>query len=421
MSSNSLTNHDVGRPPRLRVFLSEWRGATYGPDEEICCRDDRHVLAYVRGLRFGRHRRRVPASRDRIAGGLAGLRPHRSHDGVFHRPHLRMSPQSRRDHRPDSRWPLPIKPSCSLRHRPGGRGRDRGRGALCHRQWRARLRSGERVRGQRLWRTLAGQIWPCLGLCGGVWGHRHVLVRHHGLDPRQGTSGLCPARHWFCADPHSSRFDPGHEHLGEPGAQYGSGPLRGGMGAGATLAVLGRPDPGRGSRRDPVSLAQRGTFGPGDRNGNRDPSFGPGPRLRRSEGCEMRLSVGLYHLSGEGSSMDRRTFVLGFLSALAAAPTIVAAASSVEAAPVPAELPPTPQLVPEPVSSSGEAEVDLEKVESDWSQYRYRHRRRVYRRAYRRGARRVYRRAYRRGYYPRTYRRRARRVYRRAYRRRYYY
>src|SRR3954468_23940141 len=108
MSSNSLTNHDVGRPPRLRVFLSEWRGATYGPDEEICCRDDRHVLAYVRGLRFGRHRRRVPASRDRIAGGLAGLRPHRSHDGVFHRPHLRMSPQSRRDHRPDSRWPLPI-------------------------------------------------------------------------------------------------------------------------------------------------------------------------------------------------------------------------------------------------------------------------------------------------------------------------
>jgi hypothetical protein len=29
----------------------------------------------------------------------------------------------------------------------------------------------------------------------------------------------------------------------------------------------------------------------------------------------MRLSVRLYHLSGEGSSMDRRTFVLGFLSA----------------------------------------------------------------------------------------------------------
>ena len=108
--------------------------------------------------------------------------------------------------------------------------------------------------------------------------------------------------------------------------------------------------------------------------------------------------------------MDRRTFLLGFLSGLAAAPTIIVAASPVEAAPVPEALPPVPQPEPEPVSSSGEVELDLEKVESDWSQYGYR------RRAYRRGARRVYRRAY----YPRTYRRRARRVYRRAYRRRYY-
>ena len=113
--------------------------------------------------------------------------------------------------------------------------------------------------------------------------------------------------------------------------------------------------------------------------------------------------------------MDRRTFLLGFLSGLAAAPTIIVAASPVEAAPVPEALPPTSQPEPEPTD-------DLEKVESDWSQYGYR------RRAYRRGARRVYRRAYRRGarrvygraYYPRTYRRRARRVYRRAYRRRYY-
>src|SRR3954470_23886614 len=108
--------------------------------------------------------------------------------------------------------------------------------------------------------------------------------------------------------------------------------------------------------------------------------------------------------------MDRRTFLLGFLGSLAAAPTIIVAASPVEAAPVPEALPPVPQPEPEPVSSSGEVELDLEKVESDWSQYGYR------RRAYRRGARRVYRRAY----YPRTYRRRARRVYRRAYRRRYY-
>ena len=113
--------------------------------------------------------------------------------------------------------------------------------------------------------------------------------------------------------------------------------------------------------------------------------------------------------------MDRRTFLLGFLGSLAAAPAIITASSSVEAASVPEALPPVSQPDPEPVSSSGEADVDLEKVEADWSQYGYR------RRAYRRG----YRRAYRRAYYPRAYyrgpyRRHAWRVYRRAYRRRYY-
>src|SRR5829696_5361666 len=113
--------------------------------------------------------------------------------------------------------------------------------------------------------------------------------------------------------------------------------------------------------------------------------------------------------------MDRRKFLLGLLGSLAAAPTIIATASSVEAASVPEALPPTSQPDPEPVSSSGEADVDLERVEADWSQYGYR------RRAYRRGYRRVYRRAYSpRAYYRGPYRRHARRVYRRAYRRRYY-
>ena len=81
--------------------------------------------------------------------------------------------------------------------------------------------------------------------------------------------------------------------------------------------------------------------------------------------------------------MDRRTFLLGFLGSLAAAPAIITASSSVEAASVPEALPPVSQPAPEPVSSSGEAEVDLEKVEADWSRYGYR------RRAYRRGYRRV--------------------------------
>ena len=86
--------------------------------------------------------------------------------------------------------------------------------------------------------------------------------------------------------------------------------------------------------------------------------------------------------------MDRRSFLIGLLGGLAAAPAMIAAS--------PASAPPLlHQPAPEPASRSGEAEVDLEKVESDWSQWRYRHRRRVYRRVYRRG----YRRAYRRRFY----------------------
>src|SRR5215203_2698768 len=133
----------------------------------------------------------------------------------------------------------------------------------------------------------------------------------------------------------------------------------------------------------------------------------------------IRLVRGRLILRSEGTAMDRRTFLIGFLGSLAAAPTIIATASSVEAASVPEALPPVSQPEPEPGSSAGEADVDLEKVEADWSQYGYR------RRAYRRGYRRAYRRGYRRAYYPRAYyrgpyRRHARRVSRRVYRRRYY-
>ena len=55
--------------------------------------------------------------------------------------------------------------------------------------------------------------------------------------------------------------------------------------------------------------------------------------------------------------MERRTFLLGILGGLAAAPAIIAAASSVEAAPV-----------PEAASLSSLTEADLEVVQADWAQ-----------------------------------------------------
>src|SRR3954451_6012787 len=58
-----------------------------------------------------------------------------------------------------------------------------------------------------------------------------------------------------------------------------------------------------------------------------------------------------------GTPMERRTFLLGLLGGLAAAPAIIAAASSVEAAPV-----------PEAPSPSPLTEADLEVVQADWAQ-----------------------------------------------------
>ena len=55
--------------------------------------------------------------------------------------------------------------------------------------------------------------------------------------------------------------------------------------------------------------------------------------------------------------MERRTFLLGLLGALAAAPAIIAAASSVEAAPA-----------PEAASPSPLSEADLEALQADWAQ-----------------------------------------------------
>src|SRR3954453_24230897 len=58
-----------------------------------------------------------------------------------------------------------------------------------------------------------------------------------------------------------------------------------------------------------------------------------------------------------GSTMDRRTFLVGLLGGLAVTPTLIAAASSVGAAPL-----------PEAASSSTLTEAYLEAVNAAWTQ-----------------------------------------------------
>ena len=106
------------------------------------------------------------------------------------------------------------------------------------------------------------------------------------------------------------------------------------------------------------------------------------------------LAVGRGTKKREGPPMHRRTFLLGFLGTLGAAPALVAAVFPIEAAPLSEAL---SQPRPAPSSTGGgDLDMDTEKVASEWSQYAYRRGRRVYRRTYR-TTRRVYRRAYRRG------------------------
>jgi hypothetical protein len=55
------------------------------------------------------------------------------------------------------------------------------------------------------------------------------------------TVGLAAARRfsWRDVAPYPPDRDPGHERLGEPGAEHGARPLRRRVGAGAALALLG--------------------------------------------------------------------------------------------------------------------------------------------------------------------------------------
>ena len=79
-----------------------------------------------------------------------------------------------------------------------------------------------------------------------------------GSTDRRAPAGFAPHRDRPRAHPHPPRRHPGHQHVGEPGAQHGPGPLRGRLGARAAVALLGRPDRRRRRRGHRQPLAVRG-------------------------------------------------------------------------------------------------------------------------------------------------------------------
>ena len=81
-----------------------------------------------------------------------------------------------------------------------------------------------------------------------------IMGATHGKAP----AGFAPLAIGLGADADPPRQHPGHQHLGEPGAQHRPGAVRRRLGAGAALAVLGRAADRRRARRRALSLAQRG-------------------------------------------------------------------------------------------------------------------------------------------------------------------
>ena len=95
-----------------------------------------------------------------------------------------------------------------------------------------------------------------------------IMGATHGKAP----VGFAPIAIGLGADADPPRRHPGHQHLGQPGAQHRAGAVRRRLGIGAALAVLGRAADRRRARRHPLPLAQRGALGSGHRHRSRRPS-----------------------------------------------------------------------------------------------------------------------------------------------------
>ena len=68
------------------------------------------------------------------------------------------------------------------------------------------------------------------------------LFDHPGRHRQARAAGLRADRHRPGPDADPPDQHPGHQHLGEPGAQHRRGAVRRRLGAGAALAVLGGAD-----------------------------------------------------------------------------------------------------------------------------------------------------------------------------------
>ena len=121
-----------------------------------------------------------------------------------------------------------------------GRRRDRrGRRAVRHRQRLGELRSGRRLRLQRLWRALARRLLADLGAAGRDRADRVLPDRDPGCHRQARAGRLRPARDRPGAHADPSGQHSGHEHLGKPGAQHRGRGVRRRLGARSSSGCSG--------------------------------------------------------------------------------------------------------------------------------------------------------------------------------------
>ena len=135
----------------------------------------------------------------------------------------------------------------------------RRRGPARDRQRESRFHVG-RVRRQRLRRSLARRLLLACVFRRGGCADLHVSDDHTRCNRSARAPGIRAHRHRTCADSDSLDQHPGHQYLGESGAQHRSGAVRRRLGFAAAMAFLDRADRGSCHRRHSVS-GDRGRAG----------------------------------------------------------------------------------------------------------------------------------------------------------------
>ena len=137
------------------------------------------------------------------------------------------------------------------------------RRAVRHRQRQGGLRVWrERLRRERLRRAFAGRLlaWPPGCSTEVVLTFMFLIVILGATDGRA-PAGFAPHRDRARPDADPPDRHPGHQHVGEPGAQHRAGAVRRRLGAAAALAVLARAAARRSSGRLGLQGVGRGASG----------------------------------------------------------------------------------------------------------------------------------------------------------------